>query len=386
MRSGLFALAVAAAAAAPAPAAEKGAEVADLLAAVKKVGREGAGNAAAARAWKRLVARGPAVLTAVLAAVDDDNLTAANWLRPAVDAIAEKAVAAGTPLPAADLECFIADKSHSSAGRRLAYEVLCRADRTTPDRLLPKMLHDPSPDLRRDAVARVLTQARAAAAKKATRDAVAAYRKALGGACDPEQVEVIARELQPLGVKVDVAAHLGFVRRWHLIAPFDHAKSLAFDKAYPPERSIDLAAAYKGKGGKEVRWVERGTDGPQGVVDLNKLLAPHKGAIAYAFAAIDSPLARPVQVRAGSINGIKIFLNGKQIFAREEYHHGMEADQYVGRGTLKAGRNELLVKICQNEQTEAWAQDWKFQVRLCDAAGAAVPWTHAKPEAKGVKP
>ena len=35
----------------------------------------------------------------------------------------------------------------------------------------------------------------------------------------------------------------------------------------------------------------------------------------------------------------------QEIFARDEYHHGMELDQYVGRGTLKAGRNELLVKV-----------------------------------------
>ena len=47
-------------------------------------------------------------------------------------------------------------------------------------------------------------------------------------------------------------------------------------------------------------------------------------------------------------------------------------DQYVGRGELKAGNNVILLKICQNEQTEAWAQDWKFQLRVCDASGKAI--------------
>ena len=61
-----------------------------------------------------------------------------------------------------------------------------------------------------------------------------------------------------------------------------------------------------------------------------------------------------------------MFLNGKEVFAREEYHHGRWPDQYVARARLKEGRNELLLKVCQNEQSEVWAQDWNFQVRLCD--------------------
>ena len=122
------------------------------------------------------------------------------------------------------------------------------------------------------------------------------------------------------------------------------------------------------------------------------MLGKHKGTVAYAYAVALSPAERPVQIRAGSANALKLFLNGKEVFAREEYHHGMEMDQYVGTGTLKAGRNDLLVKVCQNEQSEPWAQNWMFQVRLCDAVGAAVPWTPApdksesQPRTGGVKP
>jgi hypothetical protein len=99
------------------------------------------------------------------------------------------------------------------------------------------------------------------------------------------------------------------------------------------------------------------------------------GVTGYAFAAVQSPEQRPVQLRATSKNAVKIFLNGKEIFFREEYHHGMRMDQHVGFGTLKAGRNEVLIKVCQNEQKEDWAQDWSFQLRICDALGGAVPFT-----------
>jgi hypothetical protein len=188
-----------------------------------------------------------------------------------------------------------------------------------------------------------------------------------------------------------VAAHLGFVQKWWLIAPFDNSNGAGFDKVFPPEKGVDLAAAYKGKQGGEARWVEYATADPYGVVDLNKALGKQMGVAAYAFVAVDSPREQPVQVRAGSPNAVKIFLNGKQLFAREEYHHGMQMDQHVGFGTLKAGRNEILLKVCQNEQKEDWAQTWSFHLRLCDAVGGAVPCTiegspQRHKEHKGDKP
>ena len=48
-------------------------------------------------------------------------------------------------------------------------------------------------------------------------------------------------------------------------------------------------------------------------------------------------------------------------------------DQYVGVGTLKKGRNRILIKVCQDEQTASFAQSWGFQLRVCDSLGGAVP-------------
>ncbi len=56
----------------------------------------------------------------------------------------------------------------------------------------------------------------------------------------------------------------------------------------------------------------------------------------------------------------------------------MRLDQYAAKGTLKKGRNEILLKVCQNEQTEEYAQVWMFQARLSDATGVAVPFTQPK--------
>lgn len=345
------------------------------LARLQAVRREGQDNEAAARAWKDIVRQGPTILPDILRAMDAADAASANWLRTAGDAIVERTLADKKALPTEQLEEFIRQTRHNGAARRLAYEWLCRVNAKTPDRLLPGMLHDPSPELRRDAVAVVLKQAQDDFDKGDQDAARAAYRRALTGACDKDQVDRIAEQLDKLGVKIDLAAHFGFVRHWRIAAPFDNGKGVGFNAVYPPEKGVDPEAIYKGKDDKEARWKTVTTNDPYGLVNLNKELGKLKGTVAYAYAIVDSPTERAIQIRAGSPNALKIFLNGKEVYHRDEYHHGAEVDQHLAAATLRKGRNELLVKIGQNEQSEEWAQEWKFQVRLCDAVGAAVPFT-----------
>jgi hypothetical protein len=342
-----------------------------LLARLKSVGREGSGNVEAARAWRQLSKAEASALPEILTSWDDADPTAANWLRTAVDVIAQRALAAKKPLPAIELEAFIRQPNHNGAARRLAYEWLVRVDLTAPSRLLSGMLNDPSLELRRDAIAASIKDAQALAArdKEAGRKA---FEKTLTAARDRDQVEALNVELKKMGAPVDLAKHFNFIQNWSLIGPFDSSKGIGFEKAYPPEAGIDLQASYEGKKGS-IRWTTGATVDPFGMVDLNKLIGKHMGAAAYAFAEIESTEARPVQIRVGSNNAIKIFLNGKQLFAREEYHHGIEMDQYVGLGELKAGKNQVLLKVCQNEQTDSWAQAWSFQLRLTDGLGGAIP-------------
>lgn len=345
-----------------------------LLARLKAVGHEGSGNVEASKAWRELVALGPDTLPDTLMALDDASPAAINWLRSAIDAIAEREVTAGRSLPATQLEAFVKDTRHKGLTRRVAYEWLCKVDAKAPDRLLPGMLNDPGSQLRRDAVARVLEEAR----KLRTSDkaaAAVAYQKLLASARDRDQVDAIAKELKELGVSIDLRPHYGFISRWQLLGPFDNTGGAGFSKALPPEQRIDLSAVYDGKKEAKLRWTEHETADPYGMVDLNKTLGKNMGAVAYALAVVNAPAERKVELRAGSNNAVKIFLNGKQVFFREEYHHGMRMDQHIGVATLKPGRNEVLVKICQNEQTEPWAQLWSFQLRICDDLGGGVPVT-----------
>ena len=358
----------------------RAADTAALLKQIRAVGVEGKGGDEAAKAWKELAASGPEALPAILAGMDGASAVAANWLRSSADAVAEKAATAGKPLPAAELEKFVKDTKHAPAGRRIAYELLVKVDTTAPDRLLPGMLSDPGHELRRDAVAYAIAAAQKLLDKGDKEAATAGFRKALAGAVDQDQADELAKVLKTLNVEVDLSTHLGFIRHWYLATPFDNVGMAGFKVSYPPEKGVDLAAVYKGEKGAEARWKPYTTKDMYGKVDLNIVIGALKGTIAYAYAVVDSPEERPVEVRVGSFNAMKIFLNGREIFFREEYHHGMRLDQNIGSGTLKKGKNEILIKVCQNEQTEKWAQSWIFQARLTDAVGQAVPFTQAKKE------
>ena len=114
------------------------------------------------------------------------------------------------------------------------------------------------------------------------------------------------------------------------------------------------------------------TTNDYGVVDMNKPFTALKGAVGYAAAEFVAAESRPAEIRLGCINGWKVWFNGKFLFGRDEYHRNVEIDQYRMPVTLQKGRNVIVVKICQNEQTEDWAAAWEFQLRITDALGTPI--------------
>jgi len=342
------------------------------LATLRAVEAEGRGNKEALVAWKEL-SRGRAQdLPAIFGAFDGANPLAVNYLRSLAETIVQRELEKGAKLPAAELEQFVLDTSHDPHGRRLAFELLCKVDTTAVDRLIPKMLNDPSVEFRRDAVARLIDEGGKLLAAEKRDAAKNTLQNALTAARDDDQVQVLKKQLEGLGEKVDLPGHFGFLMSWRLVAPFDNVDKKGLAAVYPPERVLDLSATYEGKEGQKIGWVAHTTENEYGIVDLAKALSPFKGAVAYATTEFQSDSARPVEFRLGTPNSWKVWLNGDLVFAREEYHRGMNLDQYRMRGKLKAGKNVILIKVCQNEQTEDWAQRWQFQFRVVDATGTAV--------------
>ena len=338
---------------------------------IRAVGPEGKGNAEAAAAWKTVSAASAGELVTILKSMNGANDLAANWLRSAVDTIAARELDAGKKLPVAALQKYLADTKNDPSARRMAYEIIARADPVAGEKLISGMLEDPGAELRRDAVQRRIDAALAARKAGNSNDAAARLQFVLPSARDAEQLELIAKELKQLGQPVDLPKVFGWVWDWKVIGPFDSTGGVGFDKVFPPEEKIDLAAEYDGKTGK-VRWQDLSATGDGGLVDLNKPCGALKGVAGYAYTEFNSDSKRPVELRLGCKNAWKVWLNGKFLFGRDEYHRGMEIDQYRMAGELKKGKNVILVKICQNEQTEQWTKEWEFQLRVTDPLGAVV--------------
>ena len=89
------------------------------------------------------------------------------------------------------------------------------------------------------------------------------------------------------------------------------------------------------------------------------------------------------EVRESQCNGRRALFghNGETTgfidFVNFRRYPDKDRTEYIGKG-----RNTILLKVCQNEQADAWAQVWDFQLRVCDAVGGAVPLTVVSKEGK----
>lgn len=343
----------------------------DALVKVRSVGAKGEGHPGAIEALKELKSTSTKDLLTIISAMDGANKVACNWLRSVAESAVERGSSQGQSLPVGELEAFLADRKHSPFGRRFAYELIASVDPSAELRLIPGFINDESTELRRDAVLLLLRRADDLEKAGDASGVLKVTSEAYESARQPEQVKSIAEKLAKLGKEVDVAAHFGLVQNWHLIGPFDHTDNKAFEVAYAPEKGVDLAKKEMGKKG-EVGWIPVVTKKQDGMVDINEALGKEKFAIAYAFNEFESDKDQDVEIRYGCMNGSKVFVNGEQVAANEVYHTGYEVDQYRAKAKLKKGKNQILVKICQNNQTEQWAQDWTFLLRVCDHLGTAV--------------
>jgi len=317
-------------------------------------------------AWQQLVNSGPAAIPTILTKLEKANPTEANWLRTAADAIIEKAMSGANSLDQAALETFLKDTSHAPRSRRLVYEWIIKIDPASKDKWLTTFLNDPSLELRRDAVAVALEKL------PKTDDRKAGLRKILEHARDRDQVDAIAKELKSLGDEVEIAAHFGFIRDWAVLSTFDNTGEKGFAAVYPPEQQLDWKTLPVGKDNKPTKWTKVTSKDPYGKMNLAKDVGKFKASVAYAVAIVKVDKETKIDVRANTLNAIKVWVNGKPAIAHEEYHHGDNLDQYIGQATLNAGENVILVKLCQNDQKEPWAQAWEFALRVCDNVGTAV--------------
>lgn len=345
--------------------------------AILKIERGGKGVAEASAAAEQLLERG-ARLDDLLKKTTGANPVAKNWILSLADALADRQPEAMTQQA---LDRYLADSSGDGEARYWALDRLSQGKPGLREALLDGRTADTSLDIRYEAIELALKKLpsvdAAKADEKVKKQTVESYRQLLEAARLPQQINHIADRLKELGEEVDLKTHFGFVSNWQAIGTFDNRKEVGFDTVYPPEseytasKKLDSAGKYVGKAG-EVSWQPATTDKPDGKVDFNPIFNTEKGAVVYAYTIVETADDVACQVRIGSPNANKVWVNGVEATANNVYHTGSQIDQYVAPVTLKRGSNTVLVKLCQNEQTESWAADFAFQLRFTDSTGLAI--------------
>ena len=337
--------------------------------ALRQVDKEGKGFAEAIPAANLLRKTEAEKIDVLLDAMTDTNPVAENWLRGVIFDVARQAK---QPM-AAKLKAYALDQANNPTGRGVAMELLLKESPQTANELITGCLNDPSLALREMAVEQAIERAQQLA-KDQPDLAIADYQKSLASARHPRQLARIIEALGKLGKDISTADAFVLVTDWQSVAPFDNVNGVGFDKPYAPEKefqssgTIDLKTKHTGKNGN-INWQTITGSPDLGEVDLADAYDKEKGAVGYLFAEFESDEDQPAQARLGCINANKIWINGKLVMQNEVYHAGSMIDQYIADFPLKKGTNRILLKICQNEQEESWAQNWKFQFRITDPSG-----------------
>ncbi len=131
------------------------------------------------------------------------------------------------------------------------------------------------------------------------------------------------------------------VTEWMILGSFPNPCPEPF-----PTDAPAMDREFKDAQGRPIQWKKAKISNAQGMVNLGSQMSIRDDATAYAMAELESPSERAVEFVGGSDDTMTVWLNGKKIF-EDLNNHGWKWDAYRFRGTLKAGKNVVLVK-CAN--------------------------------------
>jgi putative membrane-bound dehydrogenase-like protein len=152
----------------------------------------------------------------------------------------------------------------------------------------------------------------------------------------------------------------GAITKWKMIGVFENV----WDAVHPPEKDVlanggvaNLAAKYHNAEGRDVGWTDVTADATEGSVDLEKIFKTNAMVCTYAFTEIDAPEAAAAKLFTSADDEIAVWLNGQQVL-NQPGNHGYEPDKNETPLQLRAGKNQLFVKIGNKSGS------WVFHARM----------------------
>ena len=158
---------------------------------------------------------------------------------------------------------------------------------------------------------------------------------------------------------------LGFLTTGQWIGPFDNAAGRGHGEVYPPEVGAGFDEPVRGKA-HLVEWRSLEGLAPDGHVELSHFNSPSNEATAYVAAVIEAPRRTNAALRTGSVDQLRVFVNGLDVFSidsRRDAHPDQDAVPIV----LEAGDNLVLLKA-------SWLDDaGRVFARITAPSGGALP-------------
>jgi putative heme-binding domain-containing protein len=143
------------------------------------------------------------------------------------------------------------------------------------------------------------------------------------------------------------------VRKWRVIGPFPAGERppVRVGKPIDPKGVVDDPKLGK------LAWVEVAARDPNGMVDLSALYSGKDTGrkSAFAYAEIESNVARPARLTLGSDDSIRVWVNGKSVFEHRD-DRGFTPDENSVDIALKKGVNLIFLKVGNN------SGGWQFAV------------------------
>jgi len=197
-----------------------------------------------------------------------------------------------------------------------------------------------------------IARATMGANRKQARDAMEKVLTASKGKPVAAEAQRVIRQIDALG---------NCIAAWRISGPYVK-KGVKYDKLF----DIPFAPETPGAGGVVWRTVSAGTDPKRPpIVDLKKAIGGDQRA-AYALTWIHSEKAIDARLDMGSDDGIKAWLNGKLVHAKNAPRAAIPYTDKV-QIKLKTGWNPLLLKITQNNVP------WEFCARITTPKSTGQP-------------
>ena len=104
----------------------------------------------------------------------------------------------------------------------------------------------------------------------------------------------------------------------------------------------------------------------EGYIDLKENLKRYNWSVGYGIIYVKSPDEKDVQLRVGTNDATKIWLNDKLVW---NFNIGRDAifDDDLVNVSLKPGLNKILIKVCNRISL------WGFYFRITDENGNGMP-------------